>query len=218
MRKITCIPDTYLCMFKNSQTGKIVTRQSVDGSCPRTPKGHTALCAVRAGLVVMDCAAKNPTLFKPHDLLLQINACRDAGKRFIVCNLGLYWRTHLEIGHANALIIDLKYDIIERYDPFASQINRMTQVDENLELLLRKHLAPFLYVGTRMMVPKIAIQEVADSYNGLCVTFSFAYVLMRLLNPDFSPAQIQEFMMDRSPAQIRTLMQRLNAFMVELAY
>ena len=215
MRRITCIPDTYLCLFQ-SQTGKIVTRQSVDGTCPQTPKGHTVLCAVRAGLIVMDCA-ENPVLYKPHDLLFQINACRKAKKRFIVCNLGLYWTPRAARGHANALMIDLKYDIIERYDPFASREDRMAIVDENLERLFRKHLSPFKYVGTRLLAPSVAIQRVADSHDGMCVTFSFAYVLMRLLNPNSSPGEIQELMLYRSPAHTRTLIQRLNAFMIEHA-
>ena len=60
------------------------------------------------------------------------------------------------------------------------------------------------------MGPQIKV----DEYDGLCVTWSCMYMILRLLNPDLNPADVTVKMIDGSPKQIKNRVLRFQKFII----
>ena len=90
------------------------------------------------------------------------------------------------------------------------------RLDAAIEQQLLRLLPGWTYIGTRAAAPLHGAQHRADAFSGMCVTLSFAYVLLRVLNPDATPARVQRYLARGTPAELRSRLLRLNKFMVDV--
>ena len=212
IRKIACIPDRRLCVYEGRRS-KLSIRHSA-GKCPSPPPGHRARLQIRGGVIVTD-ASTRPKLSLPKQFANSLDKCRQQGKRFAIANFGIYNNQSLAMGHANALVFDLRERVIERFDPAGRHSVRAEMLDVAIESLFHARLPQWTYVGTRAAAPIEGVQSRADAFDGMCVTYSFMYTLLRLLNPSRSSREIQHYMIRGSAADLRRRVKRLNRFMMD---
>ena len=72
---------------------------------------------------------------------------------------------------------------------------------------------PVPVTATLLAIPTFLVQE--SSARPTEVTFTIYFMLVRLLNPDKTPAQIYDFLVRGSARQIRSRALRLNKWVVE---
>ena len=198
LRNIACIPNWELC--------------EGHGKLPHFNRCSHKQFRIRAGIIISGILGPKPKLWLPDDWKDMLAACRK--KRFTICNLGIY-DTLKNDGHANSLIFDNKNMIIERFDPDAG--NTTDPYDGVIERLFKVNIPMYTYVGTKLAAPRLNIQQIADAFGGLCVTFSLMYTLYRLSNPNLSSREVQEAMLDGTPKQLRSRALRLNKAMIKVA-
>lgn len=87
-------------------------------------------------------------------------------------------------------------------------------IDNKLKAKFLEVLPDYTYYGTNYTTPYLGPQLKADEYGGLCVTWSCMYMVLRLLNPDLSPADITVKMIDGKPKQILNRVLRFQKFIV----
>lgn len=172
---------------------------------PRRCSPNGLVFRARAGVLVTQLHS-TPRLWIPDDLTDLLDRCERAGKRFVVLNFGIYPSADLRTGHANALIFDLQRRSIERYEP-SNQTN--ASFDRTLSKLFTRELDGWKWNGARTSAGG---QEAADSFDGMCVTFSLMYVLLRLLNPDAPPSAVRRYIVHHSRKSLRDDILRLNRF------
>ena len=189
-----CVPDFVAC-------GGADGVEFVPRRC--SPKG--LVFRARAGVLVTQLHS-TPRLWIPDDLADLLGRCERAGKRFVVLNFGIYPSADLRTGHANALIFDLQRRTIERYEP-SNQTN--ASFDRTLSKLFTRELDGWRWNGAHTSAGG---QEAADSFDGMCVTFSLMYVLLRLLNPDAPPSAVRRYIVHHSRKTLRDDILRLNRF------
>ena len=210
LRKITCIPTFRLCFFGRSDSKQVIMRHSAENRCASAPRGYALITDIRAGVVVTDLLGRRePQLWLPDRFHESLIECERLGKRFCICNVGLYSTDLIASGHAGALIFDLRFRVIERYEPGARNITAISD-DHLIEVLFINHLPDWKYTGIIGGVQTRA----TDSHGGMCVTFSFLYTLLRILNPDRSPHEIAHFMVRGSTSEIKERTLRLNRWMM----
>ena len=210
LRKLACIPNFRLCIYTSGR-GEVLMRRSVAQRCPAAPRGYQLKLDVRAGVVVTG-AGLSMKLWLPTRFREELAECRKQGKRFAVANFGLHSDSMAD-GHANALVFDLEHRLIERFDPNGRGV--FDPHDTSIERLFLSRLPGWEYVGTRAAAPVRGVQMRADAFQGLCVTYSFMYILLRLLNPDRTPLEINHFMARGSKRDLRQRVLRLNRFMMD---
>jgi hypothetical protein len=122
-----------------------------------------------------------------------IKKCIKSKKRFICDIIGIFNEYG---GHANALIIDNKNKTIERFEPHGSVTNmyNMDEFDNDLRKFFKKSLPNYIYVSPKTIEkeygPQGLSQEGLESFKkigdpgGFCLTWSFAYIDLRLSNPN----------------------------------
>ena len=87
-------------------------------------------------------------------------------------------------------------------------------IDNKLNQHLIKILPNYTYYGTNDTTPYLGPQIKVDEYDGLCVTWSCMYMILRLLNPDLNPADVTVKMIDGSPKQIKNRVLRFQKFII----
>ena len=198
---VMCIPDFYICKYNDSRETILFTRKK---TCPL----KNLEVQIRAGIVVTDMRDKTKTkLWLPKGIESDIFSC---GKRFVVSNFGIYpQKITTDSGHSNSLIFDTRKKTIERFEPFG----RMSKPedDSTLSRLFLSELKGWRYVGTESSAPDKGPQWLADSFSGMCVTFSLLYVLLRLLNPQKTPRQINTYIVEgKTNKELKDTVLRLN--------
>ena len=160
----------------------------------------------------------------PIDAINEILECKD--KRFIYINLIISWENK-NIGHANMLLIDNINKTIERFEPFQS-LNLSLKIDKkfNNDVLKKINLNDYKYISPIDISPKIGIQNKADAYNGMCVTYCIIYLQLRLMNPDIEKKIIIKYLLSKKKNEIINIILRYaryienslkkNSFMVNL--
>ena len=165
LSKRLCIPNYYVHFnFLQSDEGEVTFSRT------RPSSGQS----IRAGIIITGLHTARPVLHIPDDMHSHIDKCAAAGKRFVVFNTGLYWSRR---GHANAIIFDTEQRIIERYEP-AGKKGYISKLGPAFE----RKFPGWKFVGTSNMFQ--GAQTTADSFTGMCVTFSLYYTLLRISNPD----------------------------------
>lgn len=160
---------------------------------------------VRAGILITKLDTETPFLHIPDNVHSYLDECERRGKRFVIFNTGLYWDYSKE-GHANVTIFDLKRKIIERYEPEGSK-----GIVVGLKEVLLKEFPGWTYVGPDKM--ERGVQDFADSFSGMCVTFSLYYTLLKLSNPDESALSIYDYIHKRKDnGYLRDDILKLNKF------
>mgnify|MGYP006084083921 FL=1 len=217
-RSVACIPDWRLCAFSSvSDPSKITMRRSLGRRCPSPPRGEQIRVDVRAGVIITGLGSAEIRLWLPTGFRDALSDCTRRAKRFAVCNLGLYFGAFDQHdGHANGLVFDLSRRVLERFEPAGRKSSVLDAYDVVIERLFLSRLPPgWKYEGTRASAPHRGVQERADSFDGMCVTHSFFYTLLRLLNPERDAADIQEFMTRGTAKDLRTRVLRLNRYMMD---
>ena len=200
-RQVT-IPKWLLCLYSDGVA--YYTRTKCRAATSDNPRVGT----VPAGIMFTNLNSTNPTLIAPTDLAAYVNAAKT---RFVVLNVGIYPGDWQSSGHANALIIDKKKKTLDRYEPAGK---RKDVFDDKISRLLLRRLPGYLY--TRYAEYARGEQRPqTDSYNGMCVTFSLAYVLYRLLNPDLDAEVLRRHMASLSAAKIKQQSLQLNRFVAD---
>ena len=87
-------------------------------------------------------------------------------------------------------------------------------IDRELSYKFKNELPNYTYYGTNDTTPYLGPQAKADEYEGLCVTWSCMYMILRLLNPDLEPADITMKMIDGTPKQLRNRILRFQKFII----
>ena len=119
-------------------------------------------------------------------------------------NTGLYWANGH--AHANVIIFDTAARVIERYEP-GGMLGHVRNLKETFERMF----PGWAWIGARQM--RKGAQHLADSFSGMCVTFSLYYTLLRLTNPNETPMQIYKFMDNQAKTgKLRTAVLRLNKY------
>ena len=161
---------------------------------------------IRAGILVTEIGTETPLLHIHDDMHEMISKCETRGKRFVIFNTGLYWRNRRG-GHANAVIFDTKTKTIERYDP-----EGMKGSIPNLRETLLREFPGWKYVGPGKEMPR-GTQQFADSFTGMCVTFSLYFFLLRLSNPDETAVAVYKYILERhQEGKLTGDVLRLNKF------
>lgn len=204
--KHVCIPSYYLISDRAKDSVWFSSRLQPSPVC------------VRAGILVTGLSGDAPCIHLPPNLRTIVSECRRRGKRFVFFNMGLYW-TATSVGHANVLLFDLQTKTIERYEP-AGRVGKSGALDRrvcrryrcaSLTTIFRDVLPGWTYVGPTAM--PVGAQNFADSFEGMCVTFSLYYTLLRLANPDESPVAVYRHILDEhQQGRLRDNILRLNKF------
>ena len=96
----------------------------------------------------------------------------------------------------------------------SSALFNQVSIDLKLKKYMKRVLPNYTYYGTNDTTPYLGPQLKADEYAGLCVTWSCMYMLLRLLNPDLSPAEVTVKMIDGTPQQLRNRILRFQKFII----
>ena len=212
LRRITCIPNFRLCIYEHTDSYEVIMRHTTGNRCPSAPRGFTLIADIRAGALVTNLLnPRKARLYLPNRLDQSLIECEGLGKRFCVCNFGLYTTSDVQGGHSSGLIFDLQSRVIERYEP-QRRDHISSQFDRLIKRLFIKQLPEWEYTG----IIGGAQTPATDSYHGMCVTFAFQYVLLRLLNPDRTPHEISDFMLRGSASGRKERVLHLNRWMLDL--
>ena len=90
------------------------------------------------------------------------------------------------------------------------------KIDEQLKTKMKELLPEYVYYGTNYTTPYLGPQIKSDAYDGLCVTWSTMYMVLRLLNPDLNPAEITLRMIDGRPKDILNRVLRFQKFIIRV--
>lgn len=88
-------------------------------------------------------------------------------------------------------------------------------IDGKLRDKFKTVLPDYQYYGTNKTTPYLGPQIKTDALGGLCVTWSTMYMLLRLLNPELSPAEVTIRMIDGSPKQLLNKILRFQKYIVK---
>lgn len=198
------IPAWMLCLYDDSTA--MYTRGK---RCPAVSSSNAKRRdSIRAGIMFTNLDTARPRIIAPSDFEECISGIT---KRFAVINIGIYGHSWKGLGHANALIIDVKENTIDRYEPAGAAKD---SYDASIARLLKTRLPSFRYL--RYFEHKAGEQRAStDSYEGMCVTFSLLYVLYRLLNPDSSPTLVRQHMAALSDNKLKRQSLQLNRFVAD---
>lgn len=157
------------------------------------------------GVLVLNVLETQPSFFFPPDFKNKIVSCK---QRFFVVGFGLYPGSDLEVGHSNALIFDTFLRTVERYEP-SGRANK--KLDHDIAKYMKSLLgASWKYVDV------VGTQEQADNFNGMCITFSLLYILLRLLNPDVKSVRLRKYLQQKTEhGKLGDDILRLNRFVAE---
>ena len=89
-------------------------------------------------------------------------------------------------------------------------------IDKKLQVELQKMFPEFTYKGVNETVPYLGPQIKADAYDGLCITWSYMYAILRILNADMSPAEVTVRMIQGSSQDVLDKLLRFQKFMIRL--
>ena len=219
LQKVACIAPWRICMLGSvADPEEIVMQQPVSPSfCPPPLFGYRPQGDLQGGLLVTGLVSGRPQLWVPDGFERGLLDCRGRGVRFVVCNLGVHETRSISSGHANGLIFDVRDSRIERYDPQTRKVAWEVDIHDQIIGRLFLHRLPgWKYVGTQQAAPKRPVQRLeTDSYDGMCQTFAFWWTLLRILNPDRTSREVQQYMLRGTAREIRSKSLRLNRFMAD---
>tara|TARA_B100000886_G_scaffold287707_1_gene212467 strand:+ start:466 stop:2112 length:1647 start_codon:yes stop_codon:yes gene_type:complete len=125
----------------------------------------------------------------------------------------IYGRKDFKFGN-NFGIVDLPSKILQKKIKSNALANQ-DYIDQQLAAKFKTILPEFQYYGTNETTPYLGPQVKADAYGGLCVTWSCMYMILRLLNPNLSPAEVTIKMIDGTPEQLLKKILRFQKFIIK---
>lgn len=96
----------------------------------------------------------------------------------------------------------------------SSALFNQQMIDYKLKEKFITVLPNYTYYGTNYTTPYLGPQIKADYYDGLCVTWSCMYMVLRLLNPDLSPADITMRMINGTSKELLNRILRFQKFII----
>ena len=111
---------------------------------------------------------------------------------------------------------DFKFGIQEKPSKLKKSRALFNQdiIDSLLQKEFKKVLPNYQFYGTNVTTPYLGPQIKADEFNGLCVTWSCMYMVLRLLNPDMSPSEVTIKMIDGTPEQLKNRVLRFQKYII----
>jgi hypothetical protein len=180
-------------------------------------------------------------VFIPENINEYIVECKNKNKKFIVFYLkhrriNSYTKINMNedgiieqkttydpmetIGHANNIIFDIENKIIERFEPHGYGIDWFEQtnnkrIDELLAIQFKELLPEWEYKNiTTVICIGPQSKEGADAFDGMCLSFSSMYIILRLLYPDVEPEELVKNFTDLPPHKLRNKVLRFNKYMI----
>jgi hypothetical protein len=150
-----------------------------------------------ANVLVFDIRRKTIERFDPH-----------GGNYY--SNVTLAYDPESNIGYGRK---DFKFGIVDKQIRSTALFDQVT-IDLKLKQKFAVELSEYTFNGTNITTPYLGPQIKADEFNGLCVTWSCMYMLMRLLNPDMKPADVTMKMIDGTPKEIKNRILRFQKFII----
>jgi len=154
------------------------------------------------------------------------NKCVDNyDKRFIYIKLSIV-NTEINIRHANLIIIDNKYKLVERFEPYGDIYNETTI---GLDNLLKIKIADVINYKYNFIQPYPGYQTKTNEYNnnfksygdpgGYCLAWCFLFLEVRLLYDKLSSKEvinlINSYILNNFEKDFKTILKdnQLNKFM-----
>ena len=140
----------------------------------------------------------------PNSMIEAIKECRRSNIRLIYFTL-IIRASKSYLTHANTIIIDLKKETLERFEPYGCIIKFDNIIDDFFKKFVLRHLElySFKYLKPTNLSKKIGIQIKADAYEGMCVTISAMYLQMRVLNVNIKQNKIIEYFTKMSSSKLK---------------
>jgi len=172
-------------------------------------------------------------LFYPDNLPKMINRCKNLKKDIVIFELILIGKPWWKYGsHANVIIFNLTNKTIERFDPHGgSEYKDSVGLKKtkayynqlNIDLILyetfimNKKLFPdYTYISaSRICLSNIGPQVHMDHFEGLCVTWSTMYILLRILNPTMQQDEITKIMVSESREKTSSILLKFNRYIAD---
>lgn len=150
-----------------------------------------------ANVLVFDIRRKTIERFDPH-----------GGNYY--SNVTLAYDPESNIGYGRK---DFKFGIVNKQIKSTALFDQV-KIDIKLQQKFSVELPEYTFNGTNITTPYLGPQIKADEFDGLCVTWSCMYMLMRLLNPDMSPADVTIKMIDGTPKELKNRILRFQKFII----
>ena len=192
-----CIPNFYTTMYGINNV-----------TFSRKSKG---LNSIRSGIIATYIHTDDVKIHMPSNIHEFLDLCesfykKTGMKRFIFFNTGIY-QDRVDTGHANAIIFDIKNHTIECYEPAGIRGMNLKFVE-----IIKNEFPKWRWISGAREMPH-GVQDVADSFDGMCVTFSLYYTLLRLQNPDETPNSLYlEMHKSHLQGKLKQEILRLNRF------
>ncbi len=109
---------------------------------------------------------------------------------------------------------DFKFGKVDTKKYYSNALYDQVFIDTMLKNRFKIDLPNYTYYGTSETCPYLGPQVKADDYGGLCVTWTCMYVILRLLNPDLTPADVTIRMIDGKPTELKDRILRFQKFII----
>ena len=132
----------------------------------------------------------------------------DTKKRFVYFSVALFTHNKKKT-HINIILIDKKYKLIERFEPYG-----ICEYGSIIDDALRDKFSLYIgkdykYIASKEITNnKKGIQAIADSYNGMCVAISMMYLFLRVRNPDIDPRVLINELLSLGKRELKQLILR----------
>ena len=198
-----CIPKILACYF-NDANGDVTVRGAYNKCKMHSDK-------LPAGVIVIGAMTNAPKLLYPRQLKHKVHRCLQQ-KSFIIFNFGIYPQHAYSQGHANGLMINKSTNTVERWESHG--LSELETYHENIQNVfeLDPWFQSFDYV---QIISMIGPQDRVDAFDGLCVTYSTMFVIVRLTNPSASPLDIYDSISKLEDDTLLRYVLRFNKFMIE---
>lgn len=127
--------------------------------------------------------------------------------------------------HANVLIFDTVKKTIDRYDPHGVHCEGLScpaynqdKIDNILKKEFKKIIPGYKFIDFSIACPNIGPQMKAEVFDrkGYCVTWSLMFTVLRILNPDKTPEQINNKLLEGTRADIFSKMLKFAKFYADI--
>lgn len=184
----------------------------------------------------------NHNIVIPDSIKIKIENCEKKSKHIVFLNLFLIstYGDKIIYQHSNIIIFNLLLKTIERFDPHGGSTflkergNRSEQEEQstlrvrNLKRLYKQELIDeilkdkfkiifpdYKYLNLYDTCPYIGPQIYADAFNGLCMSWSLMYFVLRVINPDVKQSEINKMMIKGTKKEVLDKILRFNKFVIE---
>lgn len=243
--KIVCIPNLNYCIYvkPNTNLKETVTYVSQGPICSNIPGFRNFYTKpIKSNILFFnppehskkfkkEHGFNNYNLVIPDSLITNLNSCDKINKYIVFLNLFLITITDngFEYSHSNIIIINLLQKTVERFDPHGGstfiqdgkniknlkKIYKQELIDEVLRDKFNKILPNYKYLDLSTVCPYLGPQVKIDAFNGICVTWSLMYFLLRVLNPSIMPEYVIKNMMSGTHKEVLSKVLKFQRYVID---